>query len=270
FPLQPASFFQTNVVMCKKLYTTAVRLALTGSADGDGMPALKDLDSSKLPAAVVDVCSGVGTITQVFASILGPKPDGKPRVYGLELVADAVEDAKASAKANKLDNAVKFIAGRAEETIEDVIKEACSDIQGDQKLTVIVDPPRSGLHPNVLRCLRQCSFITRIVYVSCNPDTLSRDVVQLTRPEADYTAAESREGMKEESGILVPKVIIPVDMFPHTYHCEAILLLDREPLDSSFDQSWSASPTAPSSSPEESSVPADATSNPPSTLSETG
>ncbi|KAF4725305.1 tRNA methyltransferase 2, partial [Perkinsus olseni] len=127
---------------------------------------------------------------------------------GLELVADAVEDAKASAKANKLDNAVKFIAGRAEETIEDVIKEACSDIQGDQKLTVIVDPPRSGLHPNVLRCLRQCSVITRIVYVSCNPDTLSRDVVQLTRPEADYTAAGSREGMKEESGILVPKVIV--------------------------------------------------------------
>ncbi|EER03911.1 RNA m5u methyltransferase, putative [Perkinsus marinus ATCC 50983] len=142
FPLQPASFFQTNVVMCKKLYTMAVRLALTGSPDGDDLPKLEELDSAKMPAAVVDVCSGVGTITQVFASILGPKPDGKPRVYGLELVPDAVEDAKASARANKLDSSVRFIAGRAEETIEDVIKEACSDIQGGQKLTVIVDPPR--------------------------------------------------------------------------------------------------------------------------------
>ncbi|KAF4666710.1 tRNA methyltransferase 2 [Perkinsus chesapeaki] len=237
FPLQPASFFQTNVVMCKKLYTAAVRLALTGSPDGD-MPKLEDLDQSTLPAAVVDVCSGVGTITQVFASILGTKADGKPRVYGLELVADAVEDAKASAKANGLEGAVKFIAGRAEDTIEDVIKEACSDIKGDQKLTVIVDPPRSGLHPNVLRCLRQCSYISRIVYVSCNPDTLSRDVVQLTKPENDYTTVESHKEMKEEGGILVPKIIIPVDMFPHTYHCEAILLLDREPLAEVFDQSW--------------------------------
>ncbi len=156
---------------------------------------------------VLDVCCGTGTIGLTVAKHV-------KRVVGLELVPQAVEDAKANAALNSVTNA-EFVCGRAETTIKQVLA-SCAD---DMDMAVaIVDPPRSGLHNDVVAALRN-SKLNRIVYVSCNPATLADNVQRLAGPVS-----------KRYSGrAFVPVAAQAVDMFPHTSHCELIMLLERRP-----------------------------------------
>ena len=180
FKISPLSFYQVNPIQAQRLYQIGVDAAQITKQD-----------------IVFDLYCGIGTISLFMA------PFAKS-VYGIELVEEAVYAARENALINKIDNA-QFIAGDVEKILDDLINE--------QKIIpdiVMVDPPRKGLDrrsiDNILRI-----FPKRLVYISCNPATLVRDLSAL-------------EGLYEI------KRLKPVDMFPFTSHveCVAVLQLKRD------------------------------------------
>lgn len=186
FDIGPLSFYQANSITCELLYGRALEWL-----------------QPKEEVAVLDVCCGVGTI--------GLCASQKCRkIIGIELVPEAVESAKANAALNKIHN-TEWMVGKAEDVLPKLLEEMDPSLQ----VSAVVDPPRPGLHHVVLRALRSCSQLSRIVYVSCNPDSLVEDVVKLTMPS------------ENDEDPFVPVRAVAVDMFPHTLHCEMILLLER-------------------------------------------
>jgi 23S rRNA (uracil1939-C5)-methyltransferase len=122
-------------------------------------------------------------------------------VYGIEVAAAAVADAIRNARANGIDNCT-FLAGEVRHVLPDLAR------QGVRASVVVADPPRAGFHPKALTALAAMAP-ARIVYVSCNPSTLARDVGELVR-----------HGYRLEW-------VQPVDMFPQTPHIEAVARLRR-------------------------------------------
>lgn len=171
FNISANSFFQTNTKSCERLYDKVSEYAaLTGNE------------------LVIDLYSGTGTIP-IWLS------DQAKMVYGIEIVKSAVIDAKKNARLNGIDNCEFF-----EGDIKDVLPRL------KQKPDVmIIDPPRVGMHKDVVNQVLSINP-AKIVYVSCNPATLARDL-ELLHP--NYRVLE----------------IQPVDMFPHTYHIESVALL---------------------------------------------
>ena len=172
FEISPLSFFQVNPVQTEVLYNKALEYA-----------ELKENDT------VFDIYCGIGTISLFLAQ-------KATKVYGIEIVEAAIEDAKINAKLNKLDN-TEFYAGKAEEVVPKMYKE------GKTANVVVVDPPRKGCDDKVLDTIVSMAP-DRVVYVSCNPSTLARDLAYLD--ERGYKCIE----------------IQPVDMFPHTMHVECV------------------------------------------------
>lgn len=174
FKISANSFFQTNTRACQKLYAKAEEYAgLTGAE------------------TVLDLYSGTGTIP-IWLS-------GKAKkVYGIEIVPSAVVDAKENARINGIENC---------EFLEGDIKDVMSKVP-DRPDVIIIDPPRVGMHKDVVGHVLARSP-ERIVYVSCNPATLARDLEMLS---GRYAVLE----------------VTPVDMFPHTYHIESVALLVRK------------------------------------------
>jgi len=122
-------------------------------------------------------------------------------VYGIEVVPEAIRDAEANAALNQIQNA-RFLVGETEKVLPELVK------QGIHFDVGVVDPPRSGCERSVLESFA-ANGVGRIVYVSCNPSTLARDLKILT--ELGYEVRE----------------IQPVDMFPQTYHVECVTLMSR-------------------------------------------
>lgn len=177
FALSARAFFQLNPEQTKKLYDQVKDAArLTG----------KEL--------VLDLYCGTGTIGLWLA------PYAR-EVRGIELIPEAVDDAKRNAEHNQIDNA-SFHVGRAEQLMPKWAK------QGVRPDVVVVDPPRTGLDDALIRSLLDVTP-ARIVYVSCNPSTLAKDIAKL---QAKYKLVS----------------VQPVDMFPHTSHVEAVSLLVRK------------------------------------------
>lgn len=177
FKISPLSFFQVNPKQTEVLYNKALEYAgLTGEE------------------TVFDLYCGIGTIS-LFLS------EKAKKVYGVEVVEDAIRDAKENAKLNDVDN-VEFIVGEAERIIPDMYSKG---IKAD---VVVVDPPRKGCDQVLLDTLVNMSP-KRIVYVSCNPATLARDLAFLS-----------------ERGFEVLEVQ-PVDMFPWSSHVESVVLMSR-------------------------------------------
>ena len=174
FKVSANSFFQTNTRACEKLYAKVREYAgLTGSE------------------TVLDLYSGTGTIP-VWLS-------GEARqVYGIEIVHSAVVDARENVRLNGIDNC-EFFEGDIKDVFRDV---------PEKPDVVIIDPPRVGMHKDVVGQVLAHSP-ERIVYVSCNPATLARDLEMLA---TRYAVLE----------------VTPVDMFPHTYHIESVALLVRK------------------------------------------
>ena len=170
FEISPLSFFQVNPVQTEVLYNKALEYA-----------ELKENDT------VFDIYCGIGSIS-LFLSQKATK------VYGIEIVEDAIKDAKINAKLNNLNN-VEFYVGKAEEVVPKMYSE------GKTANVVVVDPPRKGCDEKVLDTIVSMKP-DRVVYVSCNPSTLARDLAYLD--ERGYKCVE----------------IQPVDMFPHTMHVE--------------------------------------------------
>ena len=143
---------------------------------------------------VYDLYCGTGTIGIYLSSFV-------KKVYGIELVEDAIKDAKFNAKQNNVKNAYFYASD-----IKDFFIESKKEIEKPD--TVILDPPRPGLHPNVIKDIITLSP-TKVVYVSCNPSTQARDVNILI--EHKYKIVD----------------IQPIDMFPHTPHIECIITLKK-------------------------------------------
>lgn len=175
FKISPLSFYQVNPVQAEALYNIAIEKAELSKDD-----------------ILYDLYCGIGTIG-IFASKFVKK------VYGIEIVEQAIEDAKENARLNGVENA-EFFAGDVEKVFDKLIKEkqAFPDV-------VIVDPPRKGLDGNTVNTLLALEP-KKVVYISCNPATMIRDLKLL---------AEKFECFE----------IQPVDMFPFTSHVECCALL---------------------------------------------
>ena len=175
FKISPLSFYQVNPVQAEKLYSIGLKSAEITKDD-----------------IVFDLYCGIGTIS-LFMSKYAKK------VYGIEIIDDAVRDAKENAKLNKVDN-TEFIAGDVEEVLDDLInnKKVIPDV-------IMVDPPRKGLDNKSVENILKVGP-KKLVYISCNPATLVRDLAKL-----------------EEKFII--KTIKPLDMFPFSKHVECVSLL---------------------------------------------
>ena len=178
FKISARSFYQVNPAQTKVLYGKAREYAaLTGSEN------------------VFDLYCGVGTIALFMAS-------QSKHVTGIEIIPDAIRDAEENAKLNSITN-TEFICGAAEDVVPRLIK------QGQSPDVYIVDPPRTGCDEKLLATIA-ANKPARLVYVSCNPATLARDLKFLS-----------------EHGFKVVEVQ-PVDMFPHTSHVECVVLITKE------------------------------------------
>lgn len=175
FKISPLSFYQVNPKQAEKLYNLGIEMAKVSKED-----------------TVFDLYCGIGTISLFIAKYA-------KKVYGVEIVEQAIKDAKQNAKINNIEN-VQFIAGDTKIVLEDLIykKGIIADI-------VIFDPPRKGLDNNSINNILKIKP-KKIVYISCNPATLIRDLALFEK-------------------LYEVKTIIPVDMFPFTKHVECVTVL---------------------------------------------
>ena len=176
FKISPKSFYQINKEQCEKLYTKAIELA---SLSGNEV--------------VLDAYCGIGTIGMIASK-------KAKEVYGVEIVADAIKDAKMNAKNNNINNCHFYCADA-----QDFMKK----YQGEAMDAVFVDPPRKGCSEQFLQSLVKFKP-KKIVYISCNPETQVRDVKFLL--EKGYTFSD----------------VYPYDMFPQTFHVETVVLLEKK------------------------------------------
>ncbi|MGM8213413.1 23S rRNA (uracil(1939)-C(5))-methyltransferase RlmD [Virgibacillus sp. W0430] len=177
FAISAKSFYQVNPLQTKKLYEKALEYA---NVSGDDI--------------VIDAYCGIGTISLFLAQ-------KAKKVYGIEIVPEAVTDAKMNAKLNGMTNA-EFFVGEAEEVMPQWKAE------GLNPDVIVVDPPRKGCDETFLQAMIDMQP-KRIVYVSCNPSTLARDLRIL------------------EDGGYCTKEVQPVDMFPQSMHVECVALMSR-------------------------------------------
>lgn len=178
FEINPLSFFQVNPSQTEVLYGKALEFA--------------DLKGHE---TVFDIYCGIGTISLFLA-------ERAKKVVGIEVVKESIEDAKANALRNGYNNC-EFFVGKAEE----VLPKLCEE--GYKADVVVVDPPRKGCEPELLQTILDLSP-EKIVYVSCKPSTLARDVKILC-----------------ESGAYEVVMVQPVDQFPMTSHVECVVKLEK-------------------------------------------
>jgi 23S rRNA (uracil1939-C5)-methyltransferase len=178
FRISPSSFYQVNPAQTLVLYEKVLEYAALTGAE-----------------TVVDAYSGVGTIALYLAG-------RAKKVYGLEVDAQAVADARLNAALNQISN-VEFLAGEAEKLLPEL---AAQSLRPD---VIVLDPPRAGCNQAVLEAVAAMSA-SRVIYVSCDPGTLARDLRFLT-----CRGCQVRE-------------IQPVDMFPWTRHVETVVCLERK------------------------------------------
>jgi len=177
YKIGPKSFFQTNTKQAEVLYDEIVKAAQLQGGE-----------------VVYDLYTGLGSIALYVA-------DKCQKVVGIEEIKEAIDDARYNQKLNNIDNA-EFLVGDVKQIFNDdfVKKHGAADL-------IIVDPPRPGLHPDVVAMLNKTG-VDKILYVSCNPSTQARDIALLNE---NYSV----------------ELIQPVDMFPHTHHIENIALLKK-------------------------------------------
>ncbi|RHW74503.1 Ribosomal protein L11 methyltransferase (PrmA) [Trypanosoma brucei equiperdum] len=156
---------------------------------------------------LLDLCCGTGTIGIALAKHV-------KRVIGIELVESAVRDARLNAERNGVRNAT-FNCGRVEHLLPSVISQLSPEDRKD--IVAILDPPRAGVTPTVLKWIRGTATIRRLVYISCEQKALQRDCPPLTKPA---TKAYRESPFNVVAGFAI-------DMFPHTPHVEMVAVLSR-------------------------------------------
>lgn len=184
FRMSPASFFQVNTAMTEELYRTAARFADIKAGD-----------------TVFDMYCGIGTVGLCVCP-------NNAHLCGVEIVPKAIENARVNAALNgRTDENTKFYACDAAEGLE-----RCRDAFGKKADVVLLDPPRAGIAPGLVQTLIEESP-RKMVYISCNPATLARDIALFTK--GGYAVAD----------------VATVDMFPRTGHVESVVCLSREKAD---------------------------------------
>ncbi|GAB6030338.1 tRNA methyltransferase 2 [Chamberlinius hualienensis] len=191
FRISPLSFFQVNTAAAELLYQAI-----------EGLANLRPTST-----VLLDICCGTGTIAISLAKKV-------LKVIGIEMIPSAIEDALFNAKENGVEN-VEFICGKVEDTLTSILYK-----YSNEEVVAIVDPPRAGLHNKVIRSIRSCKGLRRLIYVACDLSAASRNLIDLCRPESKQYHGEPFEMIKAGG----------VDLFPHTNHCEALMLLQRDPL----------------------------------------
>ena len=207
FRIGPLSFYQVNTLQTEQLYKKAAEYALADEGGEDGsaaqagdspVAAQAAASAPATPAAkgsvLLDLYCGIGTIGLTMA-------DKFEKLYGVEIIPEAIENAKYNAEANGIDNAT-FICGDAAAAAEALRAD------GVAPTVVLVDPPRKGLAPELIDTINEFAP-KRVVYVSCDPATLARDCARF-----------------HELGYTVERVT-PFDMFPRTSHVENVVLLRK-------------------------------------------
>ena len=183
YRISPKSFFQVNPVQTARLYGKALEFA--------------DLSGTE---TVWDLYCGIGTISLFLAQ-------RARQVYGVEIVPEAILDAKENARLNGIGNA-EFYTGKSEEILPAWYEQQRQQGRTPHADVIVVDPPRKGCDPALLETILAMQP-DRVVYVSCDPATLARDLKILS--EGGYTVRK----------------IQPVDMFPHSVHVETVVLMSR-------------------------------------------
>ncbi len=178
FTISPKAFYQINPVQTEVLYNKAMEFAQIKKSD-----------------IVIDAYCGTGTIGIIASKYAG-------RVIGVELNKDAVRDAKKNARLNKIEN-IDFVCADAGKYMVEIAEQ---NLSAD---VVIMDPPRAGSDVKFLRSVVKLNP-KKVVYISCNPETLARDIMFLSKNKYKV------------------RKIQPVDMFPHTEHVETVVLLSRK------------------------------------------
>ncbi|XP_065337282.1 tRNA (uracil-5-)-methyltransferase homolog A-like isoform X2 [Cloeon dipterum] len=191
FRISADAYFQVNTAGAHELYAAVAELAQC------------DPDKTTL----LDICCSAGGIGLSMAKQC-------KQVIGIECVPQGIDDAKYNAAANGIENC-EFYCGRA----EDLLPTLADKITGSE-VVAIVDPPRGGLHKKIVNELRKMENVKRLVYVSTNPKIVIKNFTDLCRP-----------GSKDSSGsVLLPTKAVPVDIFPHTTHCQLVLCFERTQL----------------------------------------
>ena len=200
YQISPLSFFQVNPVQTEKLYKLALKYS-----------GLNDVSCSNPSDKVVwDLYCGIGTISLFLAQKAG-------KVYGVEIVPQAIDDAKNNAKINEIENA-EFFVGKAEEVLPQYYENYAKEHGGKTAHAdvIVVDPPRKGCEESLLQTMVDMQP-ERIVYVSCDSATLARDVKFLRRNGYELERVRA------------------VDQFPHTVHVETVVQLVRKTPDAYID-----------------------------------
>ncbi|XP_040428286.1 tRNA (uracil(54)-C(5))-methyltransferase homolog isoform X2 [Cygnus olor] len=191
FRISPDAFFQVNTSGAETLYQAVGELS---QADRD--------------TVLLDVCCGTGTIGLSLARRVS-------KVIGIEIVEKAIEDARWNAAFNGISNC-EFHSGKAEAVLPQLL---CS-WEDTRPLVAVVNPSRAGIHYRVVRAIRNCKAIRRLLYICCKPEgEATRNFLELCCPPDP--------GKKLVGEPFAPVLAIPFDLFPHTVHCELVLLFSR-------------------------------------------
>ncbi|CAG8433723.1 10421_t:CDS:10 [Diversispora eburnea] len=208
FRISPRAFFQTNTLAAQVLYEKCSEY-------------IKDLcNPDKPPPVLIDMCCGTGTIGICLSKALGNKIE---KVIGIEICEEAVEDAKINATLNEIKNA-EYILGPVEKNLR-----ALNNYNNSTAGTVIaiVDPPRAGIHKNVIKALRNCQAIDYFLYISCDYNLATRNFIDLCRPSTNaFTGIPFK-----------PVRAVGVDLFPHAKQVELLIEFHRDDYYSSTNES---------------------------------
>jgi 23S rRNA (uracil1939-C5)-methyltransferase len=180
FRISANSFFQTNTLQAEKLYQTAMEFAEPNKNE-----------------IIYDLYAGTGTISIYFSG-------NAKEIYSFESIDSAIKDGEENLRINKIDN-IKFFLTDLNKSFINI----CIENKIPKPDTIILDPPRSGVHKNTIKDIIELNP-KKIIYVSCNPTTQTRDVKLLT--DTGYNLIKMK----------------PVDMFPHTFHIENVALLIKQ------------------------------------------
>ncbi|XP_044941237.1 tRNA (uracil(54)-C(5))-methyltransferase homolog isoform X4 [Mustela putorius furo] len=188
--ISPDAFFQINTAGAEVLYRTVGELSRVNSN-----------------TILLDICCGTGVIGLSLAQYAS-------QILGIELVEQAVEDARWTAAFNGITNC-EFHTGRAEKILPQLLKS-----KEDGQVIAVVNPARAGLHYQVVRAIRNCRAIHTLIFVSCKPHgEATRNIIELCCPP------DLAKKLLGEPFVL--RKAVPVDLFPHTPHCELVLLFTR-------------------------------------------
>ncbi|KAI9013944.1 S-adenosyl-L-methionine-dependent methyltransferase [Phycomyces nitens] len=189
FRISSNAFFQINTPATELLYSKCAEWC--------------EVDSTK-KTTLIDVCCGTGTIGISMAKHVD-------RVIGIDMVPEAIVDAKFNAEMNGISNA-EYYASKIEDKIDLFAKAQ------NEQVVAVLDPPRNGVHSSVIRALRESKQINKVIFISCDPKQALPNFVGLCRPTS-----------KRYLGVpFKPSRAISVDLFPHTEHCELMVEFVRE------------------------------------------